>query len=150
MRKQVLQVNSSAALAATRSPGSPAVAGCSSSSSSSSSLEVVLSFSIRSRSASTRSSSEALASSSTGSIEYYLADYRSANTADHYIRNAWDFVDLSALGTVDTLQFTLETNNDFTPSYIAIDNIGVVPEPSAYALMAGVFCLGFAVVRRRG
>jgi hypothetical protein len=86
---------------------------------------------------------------STGSTVHYLADYRSTNAADHYISAGWDFLDLDGLGIVDELQLTLETTNLNTPSYIAIDNLGVVPEPSASALLAGLLSCAAVYFRRR-
>jgi hypothetical protein len=86
---------------------------------------------------------------STGSTVHYLADYRSADVADHYSSAVWNFLDLDALGIVDELQFTLETTNANTPAYIAIDNLGVVPEPSAYALLSGLLSCAAVCVRRR-
>lgn len=95
-----------------------------------------------------------LSGSSTGTVEFYLADYRFTNDADDYILDTWAFVDLTTLGTVDTLSFGLDsTDNSFgfmnTPDYFAIDNIGVVPEPSAFALLAGAIAFSCITMRRR-
>ena len=95
-----------------------------------------------------------LSGGSTGSVDFYLADYRYADSSQDYIVNAWEFIDLSSLGSVDELSFSLSSsdNGDFgmnTPNYFAIDNIGVVPEPSAYAMIAGLLGLGLVVRRRR-
>uniref|UniRef100_UPI00398D69CD DUF4465 domain containing protein D5EK n=1 Tax=Coraliomargarita akajimensis TaxID=395922 RepID=UPI00398D69CD len=65
---------------------------------------------------------------STGSLDFYLADYRSAIAAEHYILDAWTFLDLDTLGAVDELQFTLESSQSGVPSYLALDQVGVVPE----------------------
>ncbi|MBR4388520.1 MAG: DUF4465 domain-containing protein [Prevotella sp.] len=66
-------------------------------------------------------------------IEFYLADYRSENEADHYYVNDWQWVDLSALGKVESLTFRMESsrNNDWgmtTPGYFCIDDFnGIAP-----------------------
>lgn len=86
---------------------------------------------------------------STGSVVHYLADFRSADSDDHYISAVWNYLDLSVLGTVDELQFTLESTDFNTPEYFAIDNLGVVPEPGTYALLAGLFSCAAVCVRRR-
>lgn len=41
----------------------------------------------------------------TGHVDFYLADYRSDNEADHYYVKDWTWVNLSTLGTVDQLNF---------------------------------------------
>lgn len=92
--------------------------------------------------------------SSTGSVDFYLADFRSANPADDYILNTWEFVDLSGLGTVDQLDFSMSSsdNGDFgmnTPAYFAVDNIGVIPEAGTLAsiILGAILCIQF--LRRR-
>jgi hypothetical protein len=87
---------------------------------------------------------------SQGRVDHYLADFRSADPADHFISTAWDFVSLDSLGTVDELQFAFDVTDPGTPNYFAIDNIGAVPEPSAFALLAGVAALGVVAFRRCG
>lgn len=63
----------------------------------------------------------------TETITYYLADYRSENEADHYYVKDWQWVDLSALGVVESITFRMESsrNNDWgmtTPGYFCMDD----------------------------
>jgi hypothetical protein len=77
-----------------------------------------------------------------GSVEFYLADYRFEDDADDYIVDDWRTMDLSSLGVVESLSFSLSsTDNDpiygmNTPGYFAIDNMVIVPEPASLALLA--------------
>jgi len=65
---------------------------------------------------------------STDSINFYLADYRFEDNTQDYIIDEWTYVDLTSLGNVDSLQFTLSStdNNPIfgmnTPAYFCIDN----------------------------
>ena len=64
----------------------------------------------------------------TGAVDFYLADYRPADGAGDYIVNTWQYVDLSSLGVVESLEFTLSSSDvsDWgmnTPGYFAIDTI---------------------------
>ncbi len=66
----------------------------------------------------------------TGTIDFYLADYRSENPDEHYILDTWAQVDLSSLGTVSKILFELTStdNGAFgmnTPGYFALDNLTV-------------------------
>ena len=61
-------------------------------------------------------------------LDYYLADYRSENEADHYALDTWQWVDLRELGKVKSLQFKI-TGSDVssygflnTPSYFCMDD----------------------------
>lgn len=61
------------------------------------------------------------------SVQFYLADFRFANSASDYIVNTWQWVNLLPLGHVDSLTFSLSSSdNSFgymnTPSYFCIDN----------------------------
>ena len=88
----------------------------------------------------------------TGSVDFYLADFRSTTSADDYILNSWAFVDLTALGNVDKLRFALTSSDTGsygmnTPAYFALDNLKGVPEPSStFLLLVSGLCL--AVSRR--
>ncbi len=79
------------------------------------------------------------------SIDFYLADFQFANNSQDYIVADWQYVDFSALGTVDQLRFSLSSsdNGSFgmnTPSYFAMDSL-VVPEPSALLCSLAGLCL---------
>ena len=61
--------------------------------------------------------------------EFYLADFRSANPDEHYMLTTWEWFDLSSLGQVRSISFSL-TSSDVsaygmnTPSYFCLDNFG--------------------------
>jgi hypothetical protein len=82
----------------------------------------------------------------TGTVEFYLADYRFADPALDYIVSQWTSVDLSSLREMTTaLTFQLTTSDvgEFgsnTPSYFALDNLAVtaVPEPLSLCLVGGL------------
>jgi hypothetical protein len=70
-------------------------------------------------------------------VEYYLADYRSEDSLQHYFVNDWQWVDLSSLGKVKELTFSLESSRKnawgyTTPLYFCMDNFnGTAPvEPT--------------------
>jgi hypothetical protein len=61
-------------------------------------------------------------------IDYYLADFTGSTQA--YIEDQWKWVNLSSLGTVDALEFSLITSNTGangpnTPMYFCLDGIKV-------------------------
>jgi hypothetical protein len=74
----------------------------------------------------------------TGTVDFYLADYRFADNADDYIVTDWAWVALSSLGRVDSLVFTLSSSDMGTwgmntPAYFCIDNLVVVQDEAAYS-----------------
>ena len=75
------------------------------------------------------------------SATIYLADYRFADNQLDYILDEWTFVDLSALGNADSLQFRL-TSTDIgvfgmnTPAYFCIDNVRLSPLSTTETLSA--------------
>jgi hypothetical protein len=76
------------------------------------------------------------ANASTGSVVFYLADYRFTDNAQDYIVSQWTTVDLSSLGTsTRSLQFNLESSDNDpnfgmnTPAYFAVDNVAFAPIP---------------------
>lgn len=87
---------------------------------------------------------------STGTVDFYLADYRFTDNSLDYIVDDWTWVDLSSLGTVSYLEFTL-TSSDVgawgmnTPAYFAIDN---TPIPTA-VLLFGSGLLGLIGIKRK-
>lgn len=78
----------------------------------------------------------------TGSVDFFLADYRFANNNLDYIINAWTNVDLSGVGAASILEFTFVSSDVGpgginTPTYFALDNLVVtpVPEPSSFVFV---------------
>ncbi len=66
-------------------------------------------------------------SKKSASVEFYLADFRFEDNSKDYILDHWEWVDLSALGTIDSLTFSLSSsdNGEYgmnTPAYFAMDN----------------------------
>ncbi|HCS21440.1 MAG TPA: hypothetical protein DIW47_12915 [Bacteroidetes bacterium] len=64
----------------------------------------------------------------TDTVHFYLADYRNADPSKDYAVSAWTWVDLSKLGTVDTLHFFLTSSDtgEFgmnTPGFFAVDDL---------------------------
>jgi len=81
-------------------------------------------------------------------IGFYLADYRFADNGLDYIVDTWDYVDLSLLGVVKSLEFGLDSSDVGswgmnTPASFALDSL--VPEPATIALLG----IGGVVLARR-
>ena len=86
---------------------------------------------------------------STGTVDFYLADYHFADNGLDYIVSDWTWVDMTSLGAVDTVEFTLTSSDTGvfgmnTPAYFAMDSM--VPEPATMGLLA---LGGVALLRRR-
>jgi hypothetical protein len=69
-----------------------------------------------------------LGESSTGIIDYLLADYTFQDSKDDYYIQTWQWIDLETLGEVDALSFSLSStdNGDFgmnTPAFFCMDNL---------------------------
>ncbi len=67
----------------------------------------------------------------TGETTFYLADYRSEDASEHYALDTWKWLDLSGLGTVTRLEFSMFTTKSdeygfTTPTYFCLDNFGGV------------------------
>ncbi|MBS1647508.1 MAG: DUF4465 domain-containing protein [Bacteroidetes bacterium] len=66
---------------------------------------------------------------STDSSEVYLADFRYSDTTQNYILKNWTWINLSTLGRVDSLLFTLHSSQNSssgfmnTPAFFCIDNV---------------------------
>lgn len=62
------------------------------------------------------------------SVEIYLADFRYSNSAQDYILKDWKWVDLTMLGKVDSLKFTMFSSDTGAfginnPTYFCMDNL---------------------------
>ena len=70
-----------------------------------------------------------------GTLDFYLADYRFANNEEDYVIDTWEWFDLSPLGAVHTISFSLSSTKSnaygmLTPAYFCIDNFnGEAPTP---------------------
>ena len=72
------------------------------------------------------------------SVEFYLADYRFSDNQLDYIVKTWEWVDLSSLGNVDSLMFSLSSSDNGTygmntPAFFCVDNFTTADSPSALA-----------------
>lgn len=61
------------------------------------------------------------------SVEFYLADYRFSDNTQDYIVKDWQWVDLSGLGAVDSVQYFLTSSDTGsfgmnTPAFFCLDN----------------------------
>lgn len=64
----------------------------------------------------------------TDSVNFYLADYRPAGKINDYAVKNWQYVDCSAIGEVDSVQFILRSSDSGTwgintPGFFSIDNM---------------------------
>lgn len=68
-----------------------------------------------------------------GALDFYLADYRFANNEEDYVVDTWEWFDLSPLGAVHTISFSLSSTKGnaygmLTPAYFCIENFnGTAP-----------------------
>ena len=92
----------------------------------------------------------------TGSVDFYLADFRFADNSRDYIVRDWRFADLSSLGVVSTLAFELASSDNGafginTPAYFAMDSLAAnaVPEPATPVLLLAGLATAL-LMRRRG
>jgi hypothetical protein len=70
---------------------------------------------------------------STDTVEYLLADYTSDSSLYDHIIQTWQWVDLTSLGKVDSLVFTLESSDNSawgmnTPAFFCMDELHVIPD----------------------
>lgn len=64
----------------------------------------------------------------TGTVTFYLADFRAEDSAKDYMVKTWEWVDLNTLGVVSELHFSLESTDMGawgmnTPAYFCLDNL---------------------------
>lgn len=90
----------------------------------------------------------------TGSVDFYLADYRFENNALDQLVDTWTWVDLGGLGA-DTriLEFTLASSDNSiwgmnTPAYFSLGRVTVIPEPATFSFWGGL-AMGLAILGRR-
>lgn len=84
----------------------------------------------------------------TGTEEFFLADFRFEDNSNDYIVDEWTWIDLSELGDIAALEFSLSSSDtgDYgmnTPGYFAMD---AVPEPTTLVLLS---LAGLTLLQRR-
>lgn len=94
----------------------------------------------------------------TDSIDFYLADFRFDDNSLDYIVDEWTWVDLTGLGSVIGLEFSVDSSDKSayginTPNYFAIDDLNgqapvPTPVPGAIWLLASGL-LGLAGTRKK-
>jgi len=75
-----------------------------------------------------------------GELDFYLADYRFANNEEDYVVDTWEWFDLSPLGPVASISFSLSSTKSnyggmITPAYFCMDNFnggGAAPDLPPY------------------
>ncbi len=74
------------------------------------------------------------------SLTYFLADYRSDNSKEHYTLDKWAYLDLSSLGKIKKLSFKMDGTRQTTwagqssttiPTYFCMDNLGAQAKEQA-------------------
>ncbi|AFZ27259.1 hypothetical protein Cylst_5225 [Cylindrospermum stagnale PCC 7417] len=101
------------------------------------------------------------ANQQTGSVDFYLADYRFTDNSQDYLVDTWNLVDLSSLGGATKLSFAV-TSSDIgpfglnTPAYFALDNltlepsnVATVPEPFVVPSLLGFAAFGIGSLKRK-
>jgi hypothetical protein len=79
----------------------------------------------------------------TGSVDFYLADFRFENSAEDYIVGEWRWVDLNSLGRVAKVLYSMSSSDsgDYgmnTPSYFCLDKIAVEKETTSTAYLSWI------------
>lgn len=78
-------------------------------------------------------------SDTTGTVIFYLADFRAEENDKDFILKNWKWVDLSILGIVSELHFSLESTDNGvwgmnTPAYFCLDNLNRKDITSSYSV----------------
>jgi hypothetical protein len=87
-------------------------------------------------------------------VDFYLADYRFEDNSQDYIIDDWTWVDLTSLGDVIGLEFSLSSSDTGaygmnTPAYFAMDNLNAVPVPAAVWLLGSAMLCILGIRRKK-
>ena len=66
------------------------------------------------------------------SVDFFLADFRFEDNREDYVVSDWQWVELSGLGPVDSLSFSLSSSDESafginTPAYFCVDDLELMP-----------------------
>jgi hypothetical protein len=84
----------------------------------------------------------------TNTVDFYLADYTSADPNDWYIVDEWTWVDMTSLGEIAGFKVDFFGSRIWIPPYVAMDELNTAPIPSA-VWMLGCGLLGLFGFRKR-
>lgn len=56
-------------------------------------------------------------------VSFNLADFRDNDASKHFILNEWRHCDLSPLGKVKQITVSIQSSNEFVPTYFCMDNL---------------------------
>jgi hypothetical protein len=84
---------------------------------------------------------------SSGKIEFFLADFMYSINSNDYILDTWEWVNLSKLGRISKLEFSLRSSDNGnwgmnTPGYFCIDNLNhevLTSSPNIQQIQASVY-----------
>lgn len=79
----------------------------------------------------------------TDTLEFFLADYRDEDPAEHYFLSTWEWCDLSPLGPVSSVEFSVSSSQsnqygDLIPSYFCLDDFHAGPRIDTFLLEASL------------
>lgn len=91
---------------------------------------------------------------STGTVDFYLADYRFADNTQDYVIRDWTQVSLASLGEIKSVSITFNSSDigEYginTPTYAAFDNLAFTAVPEPTSLLLGCLPLGYGLARYR-
>lgn len=91
---------------------------------------------------------------STGTVDFYLADFQFSDNSLDYLVDQWTHVDLTALGDAASVRLTF-SGSDMgafglsTPAYVALDHLRLTAVPEPTGPLIGVVIAAWALVSRR-
>lgn len=91
----------------------------------------------------------------TGSVTFRLADFTFGDNSLDYILDTWELVDLTSLGAARSIRLSFDSSDVGmwginTPTYVALDQLELIPEPSTVTLLLMAGLLGSLAWRVRG
>lgn len=91
----------------------------------------------------------------TGSVTFRLADFTFVDNSLDYILDTWELVDLTSLAAARSIRLSFNSSDVGmfginTPTFVALDQLELIPEPSTVTLLFMAGLLGSLAWRARG